>query len=84
MIEQTPVAVRSMTLSVKVLVVDGTRRVSHKFYEQIPRRGVIDEHGERVRREWNSTVDERNADVDAFNATIRQLRDGLPQVFVGG
>ena len=125
----------SMTVSVQVLVVDGTRRMSHKFYDQIPRRDVIDEDGEivegaelwgqvdlpdcpygsvevvwaldgrlytavhdtrqhatenlkpwgdaerdRLRTEWNATVDERNAATDQLNATVRQLRHELPQL----
>ena len=41
-------AVAPMTVTVKVLVVDGTRRMSHKFYEQIPHRDVIDKDTDQV------------------------------------
>jgi hypothetical protein len=38
-------ATREMTVSVQVLVVDGTRRMSHKFFDQIPTTTLVDDHG---------------------------------------
>jgi hypothetical protein len=37
--------VTEMTISVRVLTVDGTRRMSHRFYDQIPRRPILDDVG---------------------------------------
>ena len=45
---QSVASVVPMSVSVQVLVVDGTRRMSHKFFDQIARRGVIEDDGSIV------------------------------------
>jgi len=45
-----PAATTEMTVSVKVLVVDGSRRMSHKFFWQIPVATVIDTYSDDLLR----------------------------------